>query len=441
MKSTFLTTGAGHVYKVGDDYQPDFLTIEVSAIRQRAGSIYALLTTSTTLPGARVIPGTERVLNAEVWLLSDRSRSEYASSLARLIPAPEGAEAIDFGLVLNEVAERVIERENTPFSVVRLNGQVRPVTTFLLEGIIPVRKPTILYGAGGSGKSILAAALAVAIQSGVRFLGKATRQAEVLYLDWETDEDDIGSRVQVAARGLGVTNPSLRYAPMVRPLEDRVATLARTVAEEDINLIIIDSVGMALGQSRDGDPSDTAIRFFRALRALDCAVLAIDHISGDDMRRSRAGAGKPYGSVYKWNSARNAFELRVTREPDASGSHLLLKHRKTNIGPFQRDLPLTLDWNDADGVVTFSVDNAPPAPVRVPLDEQIMDTLTVAPATPHQIADLLSDADMTYTEMEVRRVLKTLISDGKVRAGADGAVRVADTGQDGVDSPLDTGLS
>ena len=437
MKSTFLPTGLGYVYKVGDAIDPDLLTIEVTNIRQRAGSTYALLTTSTNMPGARLIPGTMRVLNAEVWLLSERSRSEYAASLARLIPPPKGAQALDFSAILEEMAQRVIETENAPVDVVRLKPTAaRRVTPFLVQYIIPAQKPTILYGAGGVGKSIFAASLAVAVQTGTPFLGLNVQQAEVLYLDWETDEEDIASRVRAAAAGMGVPVPDLRYSSLVRPIEDRVAPLARYVAEEKIGFVIIDSVGMAMSAAKDGgDASETAIRFFRALRALNAAVLAIDHVSGDDMRRGKAGAGKPYGSVYKWNSARNAFELRERKEPDHDGVHLVLKHRKTNIGPLQYDMPLNLKWDDTTDSASFARESVQPV-VKMPVPDQIMDVLGVAPATPRQIAELMSDDDVQYSEIDVRRELKALIGQKKVTAMADGTIRVVKDEGPMVDSGL-----
>lgn len=424
MKSTFLPTGMGYVYALSDEVDEAFLTIEVSQLRSRGGSPLALLSTSSTIDTARRIPGSDRVLNAEVWLLSDSSRMSYANALTRLIPAPAGASSIDFSAVLEEVAQRVIDAENSPVGVVRLDPQakIKP-TLWLVENIIPMGKPTILYGAGGVGKSILASALAVSVQMGVPWMGRKVRQSEVLYLDWETDETDIAGRVQAVAGGLRVLqdDPSIRYASLVKPIEDRVTQLARYVAEEKIGLVIIDSVGMAMSSARDGtDASETAIRFFRALRGLNTSVLALDHVAGADMKAASKGAAKPYGSVYKWNSARNAFELRENREPDSKGAHLVLKHRKSNIGPRSPDLYMTMDWQPTG--VTFASERVVIGQVT-PLPERIMDLLSVAPATPHQMSDLLSEGDVYFGEMEVRNVLKGLIGDGKVTVMADGTVR------------------
>jgi hypothetical protein len=300
--------------------------------------------------------------------------------------------------------------------------------------VIPAHKPTILYGAGGVGKSIFAATLAVCVATGHRFLGFRTMKTEVLYLDWETDEGDINLRVRAAAAGLGIPPPTIRYSSLVRPLEDRVAQLARYVAEVGVGLVIIDSVGMAMNAARDGaDASETAIRFFRALRSLDTAVLAIDHVAGEDMRKAKSGAAKPYGSVYKWNSARNAFELRERKEPDAKGSHLLLKHRKSNVGPRIMDTALLLTW--AGEVATFAVEKWNPGPVA-PLDARILDMLASGPATPHQLADLLSDGDNPVYEIDVRRELKGMLGEKQVTALADGTIRALSMAADQVESTL-----
>jgi len=438
LSSSFLPTGLGYVYTLSDEYAPDLLTIEVNNLRNRSGSPYALLTASTTISGARRLPGSNRVLNAEVWILSENSRESYARALDRLIPAPDGAAKIDFGAVLAEVSQRVIEHENRPVDVVTLQKpKAKQVQwSWLIDGMLPAKRPTILYGAGGVGKSIFAATIATAVQSGKNLLGLGVHPTPVLYLDWETDEDDIAARVQAAAEGLKMEMPPVRYASLVRPIEDRIAQLARYVAENEVGLVIIDSAGMAMSSARDGaDASDGAIRFFRALRSLGAAVLVIDHIAGEDMRRGRTGASKPYGSVYKWNSARNAFELRERKPEDQKGTHLVLKHRKTNIGARMRDLNLLLNWDD--GGATFSTERVTAGPVQA-LDQRVLDVLASGPATPHQIADMLSDDDVTVHEMDIRNVVKgllgtrlTVLADGNVR------LRIADAEQGVVQTALE----
>lgn len=427
MKSTFLPTGLGYLYTIGDTEDDALITIEVNNLRLRNGSTFGLLSTSTSIIDAKTIPDSDRVLTSECWLLNDRSRADYAKALSLRIPTPPGAARIDFEAILEEVAQRVLEWENAPVQIVDLaDSPLVPhggPTVDLVEGLVPAHQPTILYGPGGIGKSIFAAALAVAIQNGQRFLGLRTRKAKVLYLDWETDEDDIALRVRAAAAGMELTEAlAPDYASLVRPIEDQMAQLARSVAEKQYDLVIIDSVGMAMTTARDGaDPSEGAIRFFRALRALDTAVLALDHVAGEDMRRGRSGAPKPYGSVYKWNSARNAFELREREDPDSEGSHLLLKHRKSNIGPKIEDIALLLRWDGARA--TFSRERYKTEQQQT-LVYRLMEVLRTGPATARQLGDLLSTPDDQVYEMDVRRALKGMMNERLVVTMADGTIRV-----------------
>jgi hypothetical protein len=433
LKGMLLPTGEGYVYRWGDPQDPSLLTIHVTEMRLRNRSPYCVLTTYTDLPNARVMDDAY-VLSSELWLRDQRARSNYARELERLIPSPPNATPIDFTAILEQVARLVIEAETATIGLQRLNGNVNQQrTTYLVQDVVPEGVPTILYGAGGVGKSILAAGLAIAVQNGVPILGLQTKQAEVVYLDWETDGNDVGRRMHAAAAGLRIPNPSMRYISLQRPLEDRVTQVARIVAEENIGLAVIDSAGMAMGAgSRDGDPSETAIRFFRALRLLGCAVLVLDHISGDDMRRGSSGAGKPYGSVYKWNIARNAFELRTNRDPDLHGMHLLLKHRKTNIGAHRSDTAINLIWDDTRGIASFALDSPVATGVPNATDQtEVFDLLQSGPATVAQIAEMLDAA-----EVDVRRACSRLIVAGKVHAYPNGQVGLTQDRPNGVQSTL-----
>ena len=436
--SRFMSTGLGYVYTLRDDVDDNLLTLEITNLRSRNGSLYGMLTASTGIATALTIPGTDQVMNAEIWLFNPRARAELAGALASRIPSPNGAQTINFENILEEVTQRVIQAENRPMDVKVLGEGPPPVPVpYLIEALLPANQATILYGAGGVGKSILAAALASAVQTGTRWLGFGVAPASVLYLDWETDEADINSRVRAAATGLGLLEiPKVQYVSETRPIEDRVAQIAKVVAEQGIGLVIIDSVGMAMASARDGsDPSEGAIRFFRALRALNSAVLAIDHVAGEDMRKTRTGAAKPYGSVYKWNSARNALELRERKDPDQNGVHLVLRHRKSNLGPRVADINLTMNWSN--GRAAFHREHVQTT-VTVPLRIRVEDILTSGPATPRAIADLLSENGEAVSEMDVRQTLKGLLAESKVQIMADGTARkpLADVRPSTVESGL-----
>jgi hypothetical protein len=157
-----------------------------------------------------------------------------------------------------------------------------------------------------------------------------TSSGPVLALDWEDGPDTWNDRSAAIAAGIGAPAPAIHYRAMSRPLADDLEAIAAYVTEHEIRLVIVDSLGLATGATRDGESvSDGAFRLFAALRELGTTSLLVDHVAGADLETSRATA-KPYGSVYKLNLARSAFELRREREGDVDRTELMLLHTKSN---------------------------------------------------------------------------------------------------------------
>ena len=158
-------------------------------------------------------------------------------------------------------------------------------------------------------------------------------------LDYEATEDELNDRVAALSAGANMEPPSgIFYCPARRPLADQVEDLAGVLDEHHVGLLIVDSVGLASGTTREGsDAAESALRLFTALRTLGRTSLLIDHVRGDDLTSDRAGT-RPYGSVYKMNLSRAVYELRREEAPGADGAQLALLHRKLNDGPL---LPAT----------------------------------------------------------------------------------------------------
>src|SRR5207244_3706535 len=64
-------------------------------------------------------------------------------------------------------------------------------------------------------------------------------------------------------------------------------------------------------------------------RVLETTSLLIDHVTGADLENSHTAA-KPYGSVYKQNLARLAFELRQEGDGAAERIEVVLRNSKAN---------------------------------------------------------------------------------------------------------------
>ncbi len=203
---------------------------------------------------------------------------------------------------------------------------------YLLEPMLPQGKATILFGAGGACKSTLAAGIAVALVTEKITIPdmKPARREDVLVADYEDGPETWNERLRAISEGIGAPAPSVHYRAMTRPLADDLEAIAAHVTEQGIALLIVDSLGLATGATRDGESvSDGAFRLFQALRELGTTSLLIDHVAGADLETSRPTA-KPYGSVYKLNLARSAWELRRESESNTDRTELLLVHTKAN---------------------------------------------------------------------------------------------------------------
>ncbi len=220
----------------------------------------------------------------------------------------------------------------------------------LLAPLLWRGQPTILYGPGGVGKSLLAAGIAVAVQTGQQLVPGLEPRARgpALILDWETDCDTWNSALQAVCAGVGLEPVEVLYQRMYRPLADAEEEIAATVAEHQVAVIVVDSTEAALTPGDAFNMSAQAL--FNALRGLETAALVIDHVSGDNL--SRDAAAKPIGGIAKVNRARGVWELRAEQEPEDGRIELVLMDRKRNGRVRQPSIGLTarLEQVDQDGV-------------------------------------------------------------------------------------------
>jgi hypothetical protein len=261
-------------------------------------------------------------------LLSARARADMTTRLSEKGKWPGMSRT--WATILDQTAEEVLNNRRAESDFEVLDGEVisgppRPI----LEPVLPDQVPTLIYGQGGSFKSTLLTAILVSVASGVEVIrGWKPRQAAVLYLDWESSRQVVDARRRAISRGMGVEPPRFHYRRMAGPLSACVDELGEVIAESGIGCIGVDSVGMALGSGSGGDSNESTLELFAALRRFPVAWVLIDHVTGDDMRAATS-VPKPYGSVYKFNLARAAYELRAQAEPEPPRTQLLLRQSKS----------------------------------------------------------------------------------------------------------------
>lgn len=257
---------------------------------------------------------------------------------------------------------------------------------WLVEGLVPTGETTIVFGDGGTGKSLFALAFAVCGLLGHPLgpwrVGPVTR---VLYLDWESSRRDHETRLWGL---LGPLEPlaagTLLYRPMVRPVAEEAAELRAVVAQHAIDLIICDSLGPACGA--DPETAGAATAAMTALRSCAPATrLVVAHVSKSEADR-QYGASRPFGSVYVANLARSVIEAKRNESLDEREFTLTLTHTKSNTGPKRGQTAVRWLWDDAGyiSIVTGEPDSA-----RAPLPKRILLQLREGAQTVHQLAEAL----------------------------------------------------
>lgn len=262
----------------------------------------------------------------------------------------------------------------------------------IVKGLIPDGHPTVLYGHGGQGKSFLGLCLGMCVAMGRPFVGREVIKGNVLYLDWELDEEEHARRAYQIIRGFGLkgmTRPpkNLWYHKASKPLPNLLPLIAQAIVKHDFRLLIIDSMGAACG----GEPESAraVIPLLEELRNLGVASLVIDHQSKLQEGQSY-GRKDPYGSVYKFNMARSVIQIEAMEQK--RGLLVIgLEHKKSNFGPLEAKLGVELLFAERE-VQFHAIDPAahPAFAARRTMVDMIRQNLQEAgPATVQELVERL----------------------------------------------------
>jgi RecA-family ATPase len=326
---------------------------------ERDGTIRAEITLTTTIGSVGRVAGPAR-LN----LLSDRSIKQLANTCKDVTDIP------DWYALITHAAATTVEylRQGTPLELVDLDAPHE--RQWILNPFLEADGYTVLFARGGSGKSFLAAALALCIATGNNLLGEVHKAGPVAYHDWEASKEEFDSRISRLARAMQTPAPEVWYRKETASLHHIAPTLNNHYAEHGVVAAIIDSKGMALTGSPES--AEAVLELTRSIRTLGVPIILIDHVSkgaikGDDPDMA-------FGSAYTEYGARLAWKLN----PDwKTGSvDLRLKNTKANNGPKADEQIITLTF-DGDRVHVSTPQ--PPIPEPILGDRNILAELAGLP--------------------------------------------------------------
>lgn len=265
---------------------------------------------------------------------------------------------------------------------ISLSNAVHKVITYLrsrdesvwfenIEGTIPEKPlfnpfiienaPNLMFGKGGTGKTYICLRLLLSLITGKSFLGfKPERTCKVLFVDYEASKGEFFDRFNRLLGGMAesvdiseVMGKIRYFPPLGRPMHEIIPLLKKTIRDNGIEFVLIDSAILACG----GEPerAEVAARYFNALASLGVTTLTIAH------ETKAENHAYPFGSVVWWNSPRNIWNAQSMSEvededadPDPNRPiEAGLFHRKSNNGGKSRMVSTKISFEGGKTSITL----------------------------------------------------------------------------------------
>jgi hypothetical protein len=321
---------------------------------------------------------------ARLNLASTNGRRDYTKALLSL-----DAQLPCNGL-LDNVCRVVVRQHRLGEPARELIAAPRPPDAWFLDGWILRGQTSLLFGDGGSGKSLLALALAMAGLTGQPLCRSSHWQImplkSVLYLDWESDYETHAARLWGLSRMHGTGEPimGLYYRRMRHTLTESLPAIAHDVAKYHCDLVEVDSLGAASGP--EPESADAAVRTLNALRTLNTTCLVLAHVS-KSQADVKGRVPRPYGSVYVNNLPRSTIYCEAAEQVAEDEMTITYSHTKINDAARQKPRALRFAFDD-DGLIALSTSE--PDLSRSGLPGQILSLLKHGNQTAASIAEELS---------------------------------------------------
>lgn len=300
----------------------------------------------TTMTGRKstILPSTA------INLSNDTARSALAKSLRLKRAEYDWVDIIDKTAI---AVGQTIESDGQVVDVKHVETSMG-IKNWLFEPLLEYGEHAVVYSHGGVGKSLLAGACVLSVATGRAFISGMTPHASgvaSLYLDWEDSEQSYASRLHRMAEGMGVEMPAglCHYMHMKYMLEDQLESVRREIDSRGIELVIVDSIGAAVG---DINKPDTATRYQSMVHALNCAVLSITHVSKAGWQ-TESETPEPIGSVYFMNGPRAAFFLAGDDNGEFDSKEHVLVQTKSNSGALGRPIGYKASYGSHTGAIAF----------------------------------------------------------------------------------------
>ena len=317
------TTQDGLKIKVSDADIGVWATAE--RIREARGSMVAELRIE-----AERIDGTSRkkseMSHSRIDLLDDGSKSRLILKLEDKTIDDPSYPTIAWGQLVESVCSAIVEHYRKGSPPKKMDNLLDyNKRSYLINDMIVKGAANLIWAEGGSAKSYFALLTCVLVDKGYgdKSLGLYATKGNAMYIDFEETEDMFKQRLYAVQKGLRIPDPAhasgIWYQQLADGLAGHVEELSEFIEQNNINYVVIDSVGRAL--IGDGAEQQPVEELFAALQHLKVTTLLVDHATK---------SGDLYGSVYKHARARQIYQIKKAQHEDADGMNIMIENIKSN---------------------------------------------------------------------------------------------------------------
>ena len=313
-------------------------------------------------------------------LSSAQTVNSYAKQLTARMPE------VEWDVLIEWVCRTVIDGYRQGDPVIHLPDHAPSEgLRYRVAPYVQEKQHSLLFGAGGSGKSWLAMYMSMLVCTGQPNLDLHPEPGRVLYLDYETDSDTVWYRVNMITAGLQtpIAIPEgFYYRNMTHTLIADAQEIQKMVLDLGIDFVVIDSAAGATGALID----DTLVnQYFNVIRELNVTALTIAHIA-----KTATDMTKAFGSTYWDARPRSCVRADSSNEPGVRSFAMQLTHTKSNNGQFIKNRAYELVFED--GAVNFkyaSLLGVPEFAESLTLGQRITNVLRRGGLTAREIAEEL----------------------------------------------------
>ncbi len=340
------------------------ICVRIDRLRDHRGRLEAEITVWSSIFDTRIY-------HSQINLLTNRSRKEVAITCRNRPSTKNDINWQDFPWedAIEEVCLLTLEDYRKVKPPVKIGNNPITKPKHLLYPMLVENQANLIFGPGESAKSLFTVFVALLVQSGTERCGlHPLRQVNALYLDYETDQEELNHRSAYLKKGMGFPEDlDILYKDCSQPLVQEIDQISQMIVDHNIGLVVVDSFTMACGG--DSLLAEPVTNYYRALRALNATTLTVDHVT-------KEGSRGPYGSIFKFNEARNIFQIKSAKEEEEDRVEIVLIHTKFNNGRRVKPYGYKFSFFE-DGTIVESTDVTENAALSagLPLQYQIIELL------------------------------------------------------------------